>query len=63
MKQRILEQLQQLQEYVENTDSDELAERFKSCMEIHADGVKEVKCEFCDVNCGNSWCPYNEEEQ
>jgi hypothetical protein len=63
MKQKILEQLQKLQEYVENTDSDELVESFKSCWEVHADGVKEVKCDFCSVNCGNDYCYVNRKEQ
>lgn len=31
-------------------------------IEIHADGIKEVECPFCDEPCEESHCPYTEEE-
>lgn len=34
----------------------------KKKIEVHPDGVKEVKCEFCDVNCGNEWCCMKEQK-
>lgn len=33
-----------------------------NCLEVHADGVKEVKCELCDVPCGNEWCCMKEQQ-
>lgn len=29
--------------------------------EMHADGVKEKKCDFCPEPCRNTWCPTEEE--
>jgi hypothetical protein len=34
----------------------------EKCIEVHADGVKEVTCGFCDVNCGNDYCYTNRKE-
>jgi hypothetical protein len=35
----------------------------ETCIEVHADGVKEVpKCDFCTEPCLNEWCPAKEEK-
>lgn len=31
-------------------------------LEVHADGVKEVKCNSCSEPCGNEWCCMKDEQ-
>lgn len=62
-KQKILEQLAHLLDTIENLPDDEFARRFDKCVELHADGVKEVKCEFCIEPCGMQHCCMKQEKE
>lgn len=61
-KKEMLNKIRKIQEFVEKATTEDLADRYNKCMEIHADGIKEIKCECCSEPCGNECCCMKENQ-
>lgn len=38
----------------------QLVDKLRVQVEVHADGIKEITCGSCSEPCGNEWCCMNE---